>query len=580
MTKSDPRRPMGSGAALLVAAALYLLAILALEWDFLPHFTRYVLDTRVLFSHNDDKLGELASANWMTVTTLLGNMLAYLRGGQLHTGVVNINFLPTALLVVLQVFLPAILAYNLLTLLAWVSNGVAVAWLVFRVTGRAGAGWVAGALFAFSPYLYWVHHLNSLDYGLAWPLPVVLLLLVRLQESQRWRWPLLAAGVMVLLALSNQYYALGLLALLLLWVPAAVLAGGVGSLGRPAVALRLLITGLVAVALLAPFVIYELGLLGQERLQHPEFGLARRGLLLLPLSEDARLGWGTGWMWLVVALAGAGVVLPGRPRWAWRGSLLLGAALALGGLQWLGNHQEAAVEVMRELPILWRMRRVEALFIWPVLLLAVLAGLGWAGLARLPGWNWLRWPLGALVVTLLWQTSGLVQAWWDGERARGRPVDVPASVVEFVGSIPSGAHVLLLEAGAHLHLEVAQRFYLDQWSGHHARFPRDERFLEPLRRALMRKGLVVAASGPKVRDADGPPARVDGSTALQLLRGRCAGLILAPSHRGAFLDPGFRSGLGSLGLTGEHITEEGWLIAWNESCGVVLERPSAGGRGP
>jgi hypothetical protein len=45
-----------------------------------------------------------------------------------------------------------VLTYNLLLLLLWPLNGVAMAWVAYQLTGSRPAAWLAGAVFCLSPY--------------------------------------------------------------------------------------------------------------------------------------------------------------------------------------------------------------------------------------------------------------------------------------------------------------------------------------------------------------------------------------------------------------------------------------------
>ena len=50
-----------------------------------------------------------------------------------------------------------VLTYNLLVLLFWPVNGVAMAWAAHEVTGSRSAAWLAGAVFSLSPYFTEYH---------------------------------------------------------------------------------------------------------------------------------------------------------------------------------------------------------------------------------------------------------------------------------------------------------------------------------------------------------------------------------------------------------------------------------------
>ncbi len=111
-------------------------------------------------------------------------------------------------------------AYNLLVLASFVLSGWAAYRLVREWTGDGGAGLVAGAVFAFSPYR--LAHLGAGHLplmGTQW-LPLGYLFAERLVRNRRWRDAIGLGASYALLALSSWYYAyLGglFLALFVLW---------------------------------------------------------------------------------------------------------------------------------------------------------------------------------------------------------------------------------------------------------------------------------------------------------------------------------------------------------------------------
>jgi hypothetical protein len=99
-----------------------------------------------------------------------------------------------------------ILTYNLLVLLLWPVNGVAMAWAAHEVTGSRTAAWLAGAVFCLSPYFteYYLEF-NMLP---AAAVPVAIVAWIRWLERQQWRWLALALGAFTLQGLTTWYYAI------------------------------------------------------------------------------------------------------------------------------------------------------------------------------------------------------------------------------------------------------------------------------------------------------------------------------------------------------------------------------------
>jgi hypothetical protein len=96
------------------------------------------------------------------------------------------------------------LTYNLLILLLWPVNGVAMAWAAWEVTGSRLGAWLAGAVFCLSPYFVQYHlEFNMLP---AAPVPVALVAWVRWLERQQVRWLVLALGAFTAQGLTCWYY--------------------------------------------------------------------------------------------------------------------------------------------------------------------------------------------------------------------------------------------------------------------------------------------------------------------------------------------------------------------------------------
>jgi Interleukin-like EMT inducer len=99
-----------------------------------------------------------------------------------------------------------VLTYNLLVLLLWPVNGVAMAWVAYELTGSRGAAWLAGAIFSLSPYFteYYLEF-NMLP---AAAVPVAMLAWVRWLERQDPRWLAVALAALVVQGLTSWYYTI------------------------------------------------------------------------------------------------------------------------------------------------------------------------------------------------------------------------------------------------------------------------------------------------------------------------------------------------------------------------------------
>ncbi|MCL4474172.1 MAG: hypothetical protein M1539_03365 [Actinobacteria bacterium] len=115
----------------------------------------------------------------------------------------------------LQYFLSLAAAYNLVVILTFVSSGLSAYWLAHRVIGRRLPAFIAGALFAFSPYrMSQTSHLYLMATMLI-PVYVVLLMMVReslaAKRRRRWLYCCLAGVVLALTAYDTEHYAIFLI---------------------------------------------------------------------------------------------------------------------------------------------------------------------------------------------------------------------------------------------------------------------------------------------------------------------------------------------------------------------------------
>lgn len=99
-----------------------------------------------------------------------------------------------------------VLTYNLLVLLFWPVNGVAMAWAAHELTGSRTASWLAGAVFCLSPYFTEYHvEFNMLP---AASVPVAIVAWVRWLERQQRRWLTVALAALVVQGLTSWYYTI------------------------------------------------------------------------------------------------------------------------------------------------------------------------------------------------------------------------------------------------------------------------------------------------------------------------------------------------------------------------------------
>jgi hypothetical protein len=316
-----------------------------------------------------------------------------------------------------------VLTYNLMILLLWPANGLAMAWAAWELTRSRRAAWLAGAVFSLSPYfVVYQIEFNMLP---AAPVPVALVAWVRWLERQQARWLALSLGALVTQGFTSWYYTIATgLGLVTLTLGFACLRWRGWRWRRDVGAL---LVGGVAVALLLlpvawPYVVVR-GELGLERdlrdtvvhhvdlLQFVEsvsrFPLVRAPWHAPPAETSPFVGFS---VLALGALALARGWAEGRPRsggpaWLARGAGVL-LVLAVAGVVVTSVHGRS-----------WRLevgqfhRHVGiVVFLW--LVLAMLAGLllarGWsAARARAPrelgpgDWAWLLALLTAVSVVLV-----------------------------------------------------------------------------------------------------------------------------------------------------------------------------------
>jgi len=134
-------------------------------------------------------------------TDILYYPLGYNLGRHTHVMALSLLSVP------FQLLLPVEATYNLFVLGAVVANAVAAYCLARYLVDYRPAAFLAGVLFAFSPVLQRriTGHLNVLN---AWMLPLALLFQLRWLNEGKWRHAALAAGMLALSAMINEYYTI------------------------------------------------------------------------------------------------------------------------------------------------------------------------------------------------------------------------------------------------------------------------------------------------------------------------------------------------------------------------------------
>jgi hypothetical protein len=304
------RRP---SVAFGLAAALYLLLTIALTWPLVLHPA-----SRVPNDLGDSMLNMFLiawNARELPLTAEWWNL------PQFHPipGVMSFSEHLLGLSVITTPIIAAtgnaLLAYNVAFFLSFPLGALAAHLLAYELTGRHGAGVIAGIAFGFAPYrMAQFAHIQVLS--LYW-IPLALLGLHLFLRDRRWRWAVLFAGAWLMQVLTCGYYLFYLSVLVGLWI----LWFAVGRL-RPADLARLLVSWGVAIVAMIPV---ALGYLKFSR----AYGLKRWPDEIESFSADvASVLTASGnlrvWGWLntidrpesaffpgvtMIAIIGAGVIL-------------------------------------------------------------------------------------------------------------------------------------------------------------------------------------------------------------------------------------------------------------------------------
>lgn len=114
-------------------------------------------------------------------------------------------FLKAFVAVPLQALMSAWTAYNLLILFTFAMAGYAMFLLARHLTGDLYAAWVAGLVYAFSPYML-TRGLGHLNYLSGEWIPLYILCLMRLLETRQRCWAVAGSAFLLLTAYCEYYY--------------------------------------------------------------------------------------------------------------------------------------------------------------------------------------------------------------------------------------------------------------------------------------------------------------------------------------------------------------------------------------
>ncbi len=110
----------------------------------------------------------------------------------------------------------AITAYNVAFLLTFPLSALAAHALVFRLSGRHDAGFIAGLIYGFNPFR--VGHISHIQVLVSCWMPIGLLGLHEFASTKRTRWLFVFAGAWLMQASSNGYYLLFFPVLIGVWI--------------------------------------------------------------------------------------------------------------------------------------------------------------------------------------------------------------------------------------------------------------------------------------------------------------------------------------------------------------------------
>lgn len=476
-------RRMAVGA---VPVALFALLLGAVEWRFAPYVDVLAFDTRVLGGFHRNIIDEVNQAQ--SGQDGLPRCLSEIAGAppsDRHPCHYH-NILPPLLLRGVGSVLELVLAYNLLTLLAW-ALACACTYALSRQLGASRLGAVAaGALFGLSPPVWFVMRYDSLDYKMMFWLPLFALTLLRARQPGNGRWVVAAGLTMLGLGATNYYYLMGAAALGLALAADTLVPGkGPGAAHRGLRPLRnLVLAGLLGSALLAPQLRAEVAAQQQaHRRVDQQQTVARMGGYA-DLGDALRgLRLSTPWSVALAALL-APALLRRRGRGHWRDRLLLGGVglLMLACLLLYMTNVRSLAPWLASSTVLWRLQRLHMALALPLVLLAAVAGQGLS--AALDS---LRRPRVRQLATAAVVAVGVSLGSWSAgsldRYARSHPAfDAPPGLRRLLRSTrqSSGLAVFYRPVGQDPLAELWQ--HLPEIYGHQVIDPEDWRYLALSRR--------------------------------------------------------------------------------------------------
>ncbi len=320
-------------------------------------------------------------------------------------------------------------AFNLFLILNYVLAGLAMYLLALELTGNRAASALAGILFAFNPYHY-AHGIVHMDLASTWPMPLMILAILRLERDAGWRsWTLLAFSLVLFHVYCSFYYYIFLPLLLIAWLIILGVDRYVfdfsawkrlrGALGRVPLSKRILAAAALLVLIAGAVLVYKIYLLPsasqvvrplhwQERFKlswanylapgvdHPLFGGITRAFVPVRRNVTESTAY-IGWVALALGLWGFRLAL--RDRRAWM-MLLLG----LGGLSLtLGPYLElGALRLPMPALLLHSLapfvRVISRYSIILQIAVTALAAYGAAGILRRLSGRWREYALGLLLL--------------------------------------------------------------------------------------------------------------------------------------------------------------------------------------
>jgi hypothetical protein len=346
--------------------------------------------------------------NWWVKRAILNRLdLDYTRHIYAPSGVSlashNFNWISSALSVPLDMLVGPIASYNLLFTLTFWLSGFSTYLLVLHLTGRRDAAFVAGLVYAFTPYHLsgnWDGQMNLAN--VQW-LPLFVLFLLRTVERKRIGDALLAGLFFALSSLDCWFFALFLCMWGLIWLAYSLIGQRERWNGRTVGLLALAaVTALVLMApFLAPLVAEAAGGTVESALAYHADDKATDLLAyFVPSSDHPLLGewvrpvyerfqhWRPASLgYAALALALCAVVLRPQRSLLWLISGLFFLTLALGTTLTVNGVPYPDVPTPYRLltdlvPALKIVRQANRFNVMVGLSLAVLAGIGWAGIAE------------------------------------------------------------------------------------------------------------------------------------------------------------------------------------------------------